>query len=90
VAWSWQAASGQRLLIAVNHSGHQSQCYVHLPFTDLGSHTIRVADLMGPASYDRDGSGLGGRGLYLDLPPWGFHVFELTVIQSGSTRAYCR
>jgi len=80
VAWSWEAAPGQRLLIAVNHSSHQSQCYVHLPFTDLAGCTIRFEDLMGPASYDRDGSDLRGRGLYLDLPPWGFHVFELIVV----------
>ena len=35
---------------------------------------------MGPASYDRDGSDLVSRGLYLDLPPWGYHVFEVTAV----------
>ena len=34
----------------------------------------------GPASYDRDGSDLASRGLYLDLPPWGYHVFEVTAV----------
>jgi hypothetical protein len=33
---------------------------------------------MGPASYDRDGSDLVSRGLYLDLLPWGYQVFEVT------------
>jgi len=80
VAWSWHAASSERLLIAVNHCGHQSQCYVRLRFTDLAGRTIRLEDLMGPASYDRDGSDLSARGLYLDVPPWGFHVFELSVV----------
>ena len=28
-------------------------------------------------TYDRDGSELASRGLYVDLPPWGYHVFEL-------------
>jgi hypothetical protein len=32
---------------------------------------------MGPASYERDGTDLVSRGLYLDMPPWGFHVFEV-------------
>jgi hypothetical protein len=33
---------------------------------------------MGPASYDRDGSDLVSRGLYLDLPAWSYDVFEMT------------
>jgi hypothetical protein len=68
------------LLIAVNYAGHQSQCYVRLPFPDLAGHTVRLKDLMGSASYDRDGSDLGARGLYLDLPPWGYHVFDVSVV----------
>jgi hypothetical protein len=80
LAWFWQARDGQRLLIAVNYAGHQSQCYVRLPFPDLAGHTVRLKDLMGSASYDRDGSDLGARGLYLDLPPWGYHVFDVSVV----------
>jgi hypothetical protein len=29
------------------------------------------------AVYDRDGRDLISRGLYLDLEPWSFHVFEM-------------
>jgi hypothetical protein len=32
---------------------------------------------MGPAEYDRDGNDLASRGLYVDLPPWGYHVFAV-------------
>jgi len=32
---------------------------------------------MGAASHDRDGSDLASRGLYLDMPPWTYHVFAL-------------
>lgn len=31
LAWSWQGPEGQRLLVAVNYAGNQSQCYVR-PF----------------------------------------------------------
>ena len=65
-------------LIAVNYAGNQSQCYVRLPFPDLAGRAVRLEDLTGPASYDREGSDLAARGLYLDLPPWGYHVFEMT------------
>ena len=36
-----------------------------------------LVDLLGPARYRREGDALTGRGLYLDLPAWGFHLFSL-------------
>ena len=77
VAWSWEGDDGRRRLIAVNYAGNQSQCYLRFPFPELSGGVVRLKDLTGPASYDRDGSDLVSRGLYLDLPPWGFHVFEV-------------
>jgi glycosidase len=77
VAWAWEA-QGSRWLIAVNYAGNQSQCYVRLPFPDLAGRAVQLADLTGPAIYDRQGSDLVSRGLYLDLSPWGYHVFEVT------------
>ena len=29
------------------------------------------------AAYDWNGNDLQGRGLYLDMPPWAYHVFDL-------------
>jgi glycosidase len=78
VAFAWQGASGERLLIAVNYSGNQGQCYVRLPFAETGGRTIRFTDLMSDALYDRGGGDLAASGLYLDLPAWGYHVFDIT------------
>jgi hypothetical protein len=80
IAWSWQGSDGQRILIAVNYSGNQSQCYVHLPWPDLADRAVRLKDLLGSASYDREGNSLISRGLYLDLPPWGRHGFAISVL----------
>jgi glycosidase len=77
IAWSWETQDSLRL-IAVNYAGNQSQCYVRLPFPDLAGRAVRLKDLTGPASYDREGSDLVSRGLYLDLSPWGYHVFDMT------------
>jgi hypothetical protein len=77
VACHWQGAGGARLLAAVNYAPHQGQCYVRLPPAGLEGRQVRLADLMGPAVYDRDGRDLAARGLYLDLAPWGYHVFAL-------------
>jgi hypothetical protein len=79
IAWSWEVQGGERLLIAVNYAGTQGQCYVRLPFPDLAGRTVRLKDLMGPASFDRGGDDLVSRGLYLDLSPWSYHVFEMTI-----------
>ena len=81
IAWSWETQGGQRRVIAVNYAGNQSQCYVRLPFPDLSGRAVRLNDLMGPASYDRDGDELVSRGLYLALLPWSYHVFEMTTVR---------
>ena len=76
LAWLWTGQAGERRLVAINYAGNQSQCYVRLPTFGGGAVTFR--DLMGELAFDRDGDDLDTRGLYLDLPPWGYHVFELT------------
>jgi glycosidase len=77
LAFAWQGTGGERLLVTVNYAGHQSQCYVQLPFTDLGSAGWRLTDLLGEAVFERDGRDLQARGLYLDVPPWYTAVFLL-------------
>jgi hypothetical protein len=78
IAWSWETAD-RRLVITVNYAGHQGQCYVRLPFPDLAGHPVRLEDRLGPARYDRDGGDLLSRGLYLDVGPWTYHLFEVIV-----------
>jgi Alpha amylase, catalytic domain len=78
LAFAWQGARDERLLVTVNYAPNQSQCYVQLPFADLGNGHWRLEDLIGDATYDREGDELRARGLYLDEPPWGAHVFFLT------------
>jgi hypothetical protein len=78
IAYAWHGRDAQRLLVAVNYAPNQSQCYVQLPFAELGGSTWRLQDLLGPATYDREGDDLRSRGLYLDMPAWGYHVFTVT------------
>ncbi len=77
IAWSWQGTDGQRILVVVNYADNQSQCYVRLPFMELSSRAVRLKDLTGSATYERDGNELASRGLYFDLQLWGFHVFHV-------------
>jgi hypothetical protein len=75
VVFAWEGSGEERLLAAVNYAPNQSQCYVRLPFADLGNRQWRLQDLLGDASYDRAGDDLQGRGLYLDVASWQACVF---------------
>jgi glycosidase len=76
IAFAW-TRGGERRLVVVNFSDHRSQCWLPLPWGELGGATVRLRDRTGPAVYDRDARELAARGLYLDLPAWGYHVFEV-------------
>jgi len=79
IAWAWLGASGRRVVIAVNYAANQSQCYVRLPFPELGGHPVGLSDLIGGAGYERDGTELASRGLFVELPAWGYHVFDVAI-----------
>jgi hypothetical protein len=76
VACTWDGEAGGRMLVVVNYGPAQGQCYVHLP-SDLRGRKFCLCDLLGPARYDRDGDDLAAHGLYVDMPPWGYHVFDI-------------
>ena len=67
IAFAWTRGDDRRLAV-VNYSAHPSQCYVALPWTG----EFRLQDLLSSVAYDRSGDSL-----YLDLPAWGYHVFDV-------------
>ena len=75
LAFAWEGEAEQCLLVTVNYGPTQGQCYVNLPSIDLREEKVMLQDLVGEARYERGGKDWINRGLYLDLPPWGFHVF---------------
>lgn len=75
--WDFLGPPAWRVLVAVNFGPAQGQCYLTLPFSDLEGQTFLLTDLMGPARYERDGTDLATRGLYLDMPGWRYHVFDM-------------
>ena len=77
IAFSWTGPGDLRRLVAVNYAPYQSQCYVTIPWSDIAGQTWRLQDRLGEVVYDRDGDDLSAQGLYLDLPAWGYHIFEL-------------
>jgi len=76
IAFSWELGD-RRLLAVVNHAPTQGQCWADASFGGAEGRSVQLVDLTGPESYQRNGSELCGRGLYLDMPPWHHHVFEV-------------
>ncbi|NPV03606.1 MAG: alpha-amylase [Syntrophaceae bacterium] len=75
VSWRWQTAD-RRTLIVVNLSGVPSQGRVRMPGLMLAGRTWRLMDLMSGDVFERDGDEMTDPGLFVDLPPWGYHFLE--------------
>lgn len=82
VAGFWTGQDGRKCLIAVNYSDHHSQCYVSVPCPDPEGQMWLLRDRMGTSLFERNGTNLASRGLYLDLPAWAYHVFDMHLIGS--------
>lgn len=73
----WTTPEDSALLAVVNYSPHPSQCYARLPWGRLADYSWRLEDLFSPARYWLPGERLISPGLYLNLPPWGYHIFRV-------------
>ena len=83
ISYAWCTAAGDRYVVAVNYSNHQAQCYLPLPFAEIGGGRISLVDVMGNEKYDRDGHELIVPGLYLDLAAWHYNIFRLESFKPG-------
>jgi len=68
IAFAWQGSDGARSLVVVNYAPQPGQCYLRLPFADLGGQQIRLQGRLGTPGYEREGNSLIAEGLYVDLP----------------------
>jgi glycosidase len=82
VAFGWQGADGERLLVVVNYASNQSQCRLRLTFAGLGGKSWLLQDRISSDSYERDGDELQSQGLFVDLRPWQASVFKLSSLTS--------
>ncbi len=79
VAFSWSDNVHGRLLVVVNYSPHQGQCYVRLPWDELSGVQITFKGQLDEADYVRSGDDLDQFGLYMDMPAWEAHVFMVEI-----------
>ena len=76
IAFTWGLKRRDWLLVMVNYGPERNQCHVPLSFVEKGSRYL-LQDLLSCVFYERSGDELSSPGLYLDMEPWRFHVFEL-------------
>lgn len=72
LAWCWRN-SGDYCLIVINCLDLNAQALIKLPWDEIKGKTWQMTDLFAETKYERDGDALVDTGLFVDLPPWGFH-----------------
>ena len=71
-AWNRAAAGGGELRRATRANA-EWRCHGGMSPADAGACATGSAR----AAYERDGDELARDGLYLDMPAWGYHAFEV-------------
>jgi hypothetical protein len=85
ICFAWQEEKSAAVatpvgqVIVVNYSPQRSQCFLQWPGYDLADR-VMLSDRMSEAKYERDLADLRLRGLYLDLPAWGYHIFSISPV----------
>jgi hypothetical protein len=82
--WTWDCficflwrREGEIAIVAVNYAPNQSQCRLRIPLGEIAGRAVRLKDLMGAEVYNRRGDEILSAGLYMELPAWGYNVFQL-------------
>lgn len=77
LAWCWKNGESHSIIV-VNYSDSASQGMLRLPWGDLSSRVWKLSDDINRRIYEgRDGNTLSTSGLYISLPPWGYHFMRL-------------
>jgi hypothetical protein len=75
VAWTW-VHHDARYLIVVNLSDRSVQAQVQMRWADAAGAKWHLIDLLSDTTYERDGDEMVSPGLYVELGPWNFHLFQ--------------
>lgn len=77
ICFAWEGEDRELILVTVNYSPDNVQCYLQLPFQDLAHGLWQLNDMISGVNYERSGQELLSKGLYLGMKPWQHHVFDV-------------
>ncbi len=91
VAKAWQS-NNRKILLCVNFADHASQARLRLPgsWTDtkVTGGVLEMNDHISGLKISPNRSEVGEAGLFVDLPAWGTHLFEIgTITETGASPA---
>ncbi len=76
LTWNWETAA-ERCLVVVNLSNNSAQGRVLWPWPQATPSRWKLSDPLQSVEFIRDGVETIRDGLYVDLPSWGFHFFQV-------------
>ncbi len=76
IAWCW-SRDDERFFIVLNYAETTSQALIRVPWDELKGKQWHLSDQLSGESYDRSGDDMRDKGLYVDLKPWGCHLFKV-------------
>jgi glycosidase len=76
LTWCW-TKDNERFLIIINFGKATAQTRVQVPWDELRKKTWRLSDVLSGEAYDRDGDEMRDAGLYVELKPWQYHLFQM-------------
>jgi hypothetical protein len=86
IARLWVGQHRQLRLSVANLAGKPAQGFVPLALPEFAGKIVHFEDVLAEVAYDRPGDDLLVRGLYLDLPAYGHHLFRVTREASATRR----
>jgi Alpha amylase, catalytic domain len=88
IAFLWHEYEKPVSLVVVNYAPHDSQCYIRIPLGAFENQQVRFSDRMSNAVYDRNGNDIINGGIYLDMRPWSYHIFDVSVLVEKTAEEY--
>ncbi len=80
LAFEWLLGDEARVIV-VNYAPLTAQCYVDVPLEGMEGGTLEFRDLMSSAVFTRERGALQTKGMYFDLPSYGFHIFDVRPVR---------
>lgn len=74
IAYGWEIGK-KKYLVAINYSNHFSQGRIKLPWENLIELKFDLHDLFTDEVFGKDGKDIISEGLFVNLAPWGYHMF---------------
>ena len=78
IARLWVGQHRQLRLVVANLTGEPAEGFIPLALPEFAGKVVHLEDQLAEIVYDRPGDDLLVRGLYVDLPPYGHHLFKVT------------